>query len=709
MEVTLKDTYSTVYTKNYYENVCAHGEYGDTDTYEPFYANIARNLVDIYQPKTVLDVGCAIGYLVKALRDLGVDAYGVDASEYAVRSVPDEMRAYCYLGNVVHGLPKELQQKFDLVINIEVAEHIYEEDVPVYLDNLCTCSDVIVFSSSPTDFEDKTHVNVQQIEYWSKKFAQRGFYRDLLADVTFISPQAVIFERREVSREKLVEEYERTGRLLQQMAQQDREKWEQLYLGMERDLFTQSKEINRLGNTLETTNKALISQVATKENELNYYRGAYNQIIHSSSWYVTKPFRWIKRKISKIPPAATALPQGSTEVPGAQASQISLENYINTEFSNLHKLNIIHTQQAGKRLNLVTDSIGAESLLGGVATALILASLYANAYGMSLRIITRHYSANPMDYERILKLNNIQPVADVSYYCDSDRAEDGSFVTKLEVGEDDFFFATSWWSAYAIRKTFPAKRFFYIIQEVETFFYPHGDLHLLCSQIMQDANIDFIVNSHYLWEYFKENEPQLVLRGTWFEPAFSKQLYSPKTFGTKQKYRLFFYARPNNPRNLYVFGLTILKQAIEAGILDTQEWEILLAGSSLPDVELCEGVVAKSMGLMSWQEYGAFLSQTDLAVSLMYTPHPSYPPYDAAMSGCVVLSNTCLNKTQFPYCDNVILAELSTEPFLKAFEQAVVLAKNPSARKKNYENMTIPTDWGKTLEQTVEVMGEWQK
>ena len=115
-------------------------------------------------------------------------------------------------------------------------------------------------------------------------------------------------------------------------------------------------------------------------------------------------------------------------------------------------------------------------------------------------------------------------------------------------------------------------------RQVETFFYPHGVEHLLCSQVMHDPNIDFIVNSHYLWEYFKKSEPNIVEHGVYFEPAFSKELYKPVGISLKKKYRLFFYARPNNPRNLFAYGVFLLDMAIRQGIIDTSEWEICCAG-----------------------------------------------------------------------------------------------------------------------------------
>ena|GEM_PF-655350 len=366
----------------------------------------------------------------------------------------------------------------------------------------------------------------------------------------------------------------------------------------------------------------------------------------------------------------------------------------------------IITNEKTKRLNLVTDSIGKDSLLGGVATALIVATCFAQKNDYELRVITRNAPASPLDYENIVKMSGIVPPAKVSFYSDCDRNSNGDKDFRLAITADDIFFATSWWSAAAIQKTSLRKRFFYIIQEVETFFYNHGGEHYLCHQIMADKNIDFIINSHYLYDYFNAHEPHIVQNGTFFEPAFPALLYSAKPFAEKEKYKLFFYARPNNPRNLFNYGVQLLEAAIANGILDTEKWDIYCAGQPVGQLKFSNGYTAKDLGQMSWQKYAKFLQGVDLSLCLMYTPHPSYPPFDAACSGSVVLTNECLNKTTFPQCANVILSSLDNEKMLEAMHRALALAQDTATRRKNYETLSIPRNWNTTLSKTLEFMEE---
>ena len=58
--------------------------------WEDFFAGIADAIVAGTAPRTVLDAGCGIGFLVEELRKRDVDAYGIDISEYAISQVPDD-------------------------------------------------------------------------------------------------------------------------------------------------------------------------------------------------------------------------------------------------------------------------------------------------------------------------------------------------------------------------------------------------------------------------------------------------------------------------------------------------------------------------------------------------------------------------------------------------------------------------------------------
>ncbi len=64
------------------------------------FRGIATEIIRTLRPKTVFDAGCAWGLLVEALWDQGVEARGVDISEYAISNLRPDMRPYCRVGSL---------------------------------------------------------------------------------------------------------------------------------------------------------------------------------------------------------------------------------------------------------------------------------------------------------------------------------------------------------------------------------------------------------------------------------------------------------------------------------------------------------------------------------------------------------------------------------------------------------------------------------
>lgn len=84
----------------------------------------AQILVDLFHPRTVLDLGCAKGPLVKYLVSMDVDAMGLDLSEYAIKETPHkEIATRLLLCDAINGIPFG-DDVFDLVVGFDFLEHI---------------------------------------------------------------------------------------------------------------------------------------------------------------------------------------------------------------------------------------------------------------------------------------------------------------------------------------------------------------------------------------------------------------------------------------------------------------------------------------------------------------------------------------------------------------------------------------------------------
>lgn len=200
---------SNPYDEYYFQHGCGRS-YQRDDEWLQFFGGIADRIVSDIQPKTVLDAGCAMGFLVEGLRNLGVEAYGVDISDFAIENVDAGIRDYCWQGSIVEPFPRS----YDLIVSIEVFEHMEPQDAEVAAKNLCQHTEDIIFSSTPFDYKEATHFNVRPPEYWSELLAKQGFFRDVDFDATFITDWAVRYRRVDAPLHRHVRNYERKYWLL---------------------------------------------------------------------------------------------------------------------------------------------------------------------------------------------------------------------------------------------------------------------------------------------------------------------------------------------------------------------------------------------------------------------------------------------------------------------------------------------------------------
>jgi SAM-dependent methyltransferase len=169
-----------------------------------FFGDVADHIVAQLAPRSVLDAGCAKGFLVAALARRGVDAVGVDVSEYAVAAAVEGAQGRLR----IQSLTEDLGGRWDLVTCIEVLEHMTPSDTQLAIDRICATTDRVLLSSTPHDFVEPSHVNVRPVSTWVSWFAARGFFRRTDLDLSFLSPWALVFERRALTASDVAYFYE---------------------------------------------------------------------------------------------------------------------------------------------------------------------------------------------------------------------------------------------------------------------------------------------------------------------------------------------------------------------------------------------------------------------------------------------------------------------------------------------------------------------
>ena len=184
------EDYNLEYDKEYYDVDCDRGHNTKYEISNPqwfsYFDTLSDQIIEQYNPRKVIDVGCAKGFLVSLLRDKGIEAFGIEVSEYAISEVRDDIRKYCNLVSILESSEINKLGRYELAVCIEVLEHLPKEFAEEAISNLVGLSDNILFSSTPDDHEEESHVNVQPPQYWISLFKKFGYYIDPFISINSI-------------------------------------------------------------------------------------------------------------------------------------------------------------------------------------------------------------------------------------------------------------------------------------------------------------------------------------------------------------------------------------------------------------------------------------------------------------------------------------------------------------------------------------------
>jgi len=139
---------------------------------------MAKQLKTMFSNGSILDFGCAKGFLVKALRMIGVESWGVDISHYALKSAPRDVRMFLF-GKLDDAPPA------NVVFAKDTLEHIPYIDIDMALRQLSLKAQQAMFivplgycgAYRIPDYNlDITHIIAESEGWWHKKFEDNGYY-----------------------------------------------------------------------------------------------------------------------------------------------------------------------------------------------------------------------------------------------------------------------------------------------------------------------------------------------------------------------------------------------------------------------------------------------------------------------------------------------------------------------------------------------------
>ena len=324
----------------------------------------------------------------------------------------------------------------------------------------------------------------------------------------------------------------------------------------------------------------------------------------------------------------------SVQVPGA-------ETYDGLDPSSLALVGVRASDATPSAVNLVIPRFRADAVFAGTRTAIEVAVGIGTRLDRPLRIIvtnSRFTAAHRKDASTYLAREfGLQPDR-VTMWSPEDMFEQA-------LGASDLWLVTHWSTAHAADVAsrmglLDRSQVVYLVQDYEPGFTPWSTQHALASSTYH-AGFHFIVNSSPLASYLREHERLEVPSDQVFRPHLdldrlaevaSQRVHSPTT-------RIMFYGRPSKPRNLFNLGVSALRVAARTLENDGIAVNIVSAGEAHSAYQLSKSTVMESSGTLGWGEYYNRLSETDVMLSLQYSPHPSHPPLDAVVSGARAVTN----------------------------------------------------------------------
>lgn len=319
-----------------------------------------------------------------------------------------------------------------------------------------------------------------------------------------------------------------------------------------------------------------------------------------------------------------------------------------------------------KRINLLVPSINEQHVFGGISTALKFFEELVEKTGYASRIILTDAFPNRKALKKYGKkyrcVNSEKDCNDLHQivpYC-------FRYEKTLPVSEQDIFMFTGWWTAYCTQeayvefgKNYGIKPNPYInfIQDYEPGFYPWSSRYLLADSTYRDDNKQIaIFNSMLLYDFFKDNGYSFEQEYA-FEPVLNAGLkdilmaQNGKTVNKKKK--ILVYGRPSVERNAFSLVVSALRKFVDK-MDDVSDWDFVSAGEYHDKVVLGKGKYLESVGKMTIEQYAQMMMESYAGISLMSSPHPSYPPLEMSEFGVKVITNTYANKDLSSFNENII-------------------------------------------------------
>ncbi len=367
------------------------------------------------------------------------------------------------------------------------------------------------------------------------------------------------------------------------------------------------------------------------------------------------------------------------------------------------------------RFNLLIPALSIRFSFGGINTALDFFLALPGRHKNARIIITDEAVSDLKGFSQSEHWKLVTPeegdVPGRSIVCFGDR-----YNKTIPVRENDIFVATAWWTSYnGVRILNWQKEkwgaepspLVFLIQDFEPGFYKWSSRYLLALSTYDQKNMIAVINTSLLYDFIKSNG--ITFKHYYiFEPGLNKNLapyLTQKDMHVKKK-KIIFYGRPSVERNAY----EVIAKGLEIWSFwypRAKDWEVISLGEIYPNIRLGNGIEVIVKGKVTIDEYANILLDAAIGISLMVSPHPSYPPLEMAAFNLAVITNKFANKNLSDYHDNIFsldninpenIAHVISDLCIK-FEKQETCFSNHSFRNIHFLNQKSGFDFIDNLKQ----------
>lgn len=320
----------------------------------------------------------------------------------------------------------------------------------------------------------------------------------------------------------------------------------------------------------------------------------------------------------------------------------------------------ITSEKTISRLNLVLPAFEKDFVYGGITTTINILKKLCHNLGYDSRIIVLNGCYSEKSSYKVEGYNNQGDDPSLLFLNDCNN--------NILIRKNDLFIATMWNTVYLIRQilnyqiekfNLKSRKFIYLIQDYETGFYNWSTEYVMCDNTYKENSDDIIAifNAESLYQYFINHEYNFF-EEYFFNPSINgilkKQLEMDEGLAKREKV-ILLYGRPRVDRNAFELIRYSLEKWSEK-YNKADDWKIYSLGAEFDNISLKNNII-ECKGKLSIEEYAEIMKKSYAAISLMVSPHPSYPPLEFSTFGLRTITNQYENKNLDKFNSNIISLE----------------------------------------------------